>query len=196
MATGESKGSQRGDGNEENVGFNNMGDGFEKVINEATSSTSETSSAIATASEINQVAIELMKMKKLPMNQMNFNKVIATTAHLVQIGATSPKYSSTRMITDYGIEIKVGELRDACNKSGITVRKYARGIRDQVIILATKYQIEGNLAKGYKLENPSCDRQDLPWVADFQTFSDNPSMPDNVRTWLLENYKSRFRPSK
>ena len=50
--------------------------------------------------------------------------------------------------------------------------------------------------KGYKLENPSCDKQDLVWVSDFQTFSENPSMPENVRTWLLNNYRNRFRPVK
>ena len=100
------------------------------------------------------------------------------------------------MVTDYGVEVKVSDLRDACSKAGITVRKYARGIRDQVIKVAQKHQLEGNLAKGYKLENPSCDKQDLVWVSDFQTFSENPSMPENVRTWLLNNYRNRFRPVK
>jgi hypothetical protein len=138
----------------------------------------------------------LITKKKLPKTQENFNKTLVTAAHLVQIGATSPKFAATRMIPDYGVDIRVGELRDACSKAGITVRKFARGIRDTVVKVAQKHQIEGNLAKGYKLENPDFDKQDLAWVSDFQTFSDNPSMPDNVRTWLLENYRNRFRPTK
>jgi hypothetical protein len=98
------------------------------------------------------------------------------------------------MVTDYGIDLKVLELRNACKTAGITVRKLARGIRDDVIKVAMKHGIEGNLSKNYKLENPNFDPQDLIWVSDFQTFSENPAMPENVRQWLLENYRSRFKP--
>ncbi len=182
---------------EKNIGINNVGDGVDKLLESTTTKINmETSSAVATTTEIEQVITTLIISKKLLNTQDSFNKVLVTTAHLVQIGATSPKFASTRMVTEYGIDIKVGDLRDACSKAGITVRKYARGIRNVVIKVAQKHQIEGNLAKGYKLENPSCDRQDLVWVSDFQTFSENPSMPENVRTWLLENYKNRFRPEK
>lgn len=182
---------------EKNVGLNNVGDGIDKLL-ESTSSQKnvETSSAVATITDIEQVVGHIVGTKRLPNTQDSFNRVLLTTAHLVQIGATSPKFAGTRMVTDYGVDIKVSDLRDACSKAGITVRKYARGIRDQVIKVAQKHQIEGNLAKGYKLENPSCDRQDLVWVSDFQTFSENPSMPENVRTWLLNNYRNRFRPVK
>lgn len=179
------------------VGLNNVGDGIDQLLEKVTKKiTNEVSSAVATQVEVDQVVNTIIGQKKLPATQDSFNRVLLTTSHLVQIGATSPKYSSTRTITDYGVEIRVGDLRDACSKSGITVRKYARGIRNFVIKVAQKHQIEGNLAKGYKLENPSADKQDLVWVSDFQTFSDNPSMPENVRTWLLENYKNRFRPTK
>lgn len=179
------------------LGLDNVGDGIDQLLEKATTRvTNEVSSAVATQSEIEQVVNSIIAQKKLPATQDSFNKVLLTTSHLVQIGATSPKYSATRTITDYGVDIKVGDLRDACSKAGITVRKYARGIRNFVIKVAQKHQIEGNLAKGYKLENPAADKQDLVWVSDFQTFSDNPSMPENVRTWLLENYRNRFRPTK
>lgn len=87
-------------------------------------------------------------------------------------------------------------MRESCSRAGITVRKFSRGIRNVVIKVATKLNIEGNLAKNYKMEFPTCDKQDLIWVSDFQTFSDNPAMPDQVKTWLLQNYKNRFRPEK
>lgn len=182
---------------DKNVGLGNVGDGIDKLLESTTSQKNmETSSAVATTTEVEQVVGTLITSKKLPNTQDSFNRVLVTTAHLVQIGATSPKFASTRMVPDYGVDIRVGDLRDACSKTGITVRKFARGIRDQVIKVAQKHQIEGNLAKGYKLENPSCDRQDLVWVSDFQTFSENPSMPENVRTWLLNNYRNRFKPVK
>lgn len=132
----------------------------------------------------------------MAQSQENFNKVFTTSAHLVQIGATSPKFASTRMITDYGVEGKTSDLRESCSRARITVRKFSRSIKNVVIKVATQLNIEGNLAKNYKMEFPTCDKQDLIWVSDFQTFSDNPAMPDQVKTWLLQNYKNRFRPEK
>ncbi len=78
---------------------------------------------------------------------------------------------------------------------GITARKFARGIRTIIIKVAKHDEIEGNLSKNYKLENPNFDQQDLVWVSDFQTFSEDPAMPEHVKTWLLENYRRRFRPT-
>ena len=132
----------------------------------------------------------------MAQSQENFNKVFTTSAHLVQIGATSPKFASTRMITDYRVEGKTSDLRESCSRAAITVRKFSRSIKNVVIKVATQLNIEGNLAKNYKMEFPTCDKQDLIWVSDFQTFSDNPAMPDQVKTWLLQNYKNRFRPEK
>lgn len=177
------------------VGYDNVGEGIDNLLKTSKVKVmNESSSAVATPQEIDGVVESLMTQKKIAKTQENYNKVLATTAHLVQIGATSPRFADSRMVTDYGVEIRAGELKEACKKNGITVRKYARGIRNTVIKVATAYNIAGNLSKNYKLENPSCDTQDLIWVADFQTFSDNPAMPEHVRTWLLQNYKNRFRP--
>ena len=179
----------------ETIGFNNVGDGIDELLSEAkVKVTNESSSAVATPQEIDAVINTIMTNKKIPQNQKDYTKVLVTTAHLVQIGATSPKFAESRMVTDYGLDIRAGDLKEACKRNGITVRKYARGIRDQVTKVATAYNISGNLAKNYKLENPACDIQDLIWVSDFQTFSENPAMPEHVKTWLLQNYKNRFRP--
>lgn len=37
--------------------------------------------------------------------------------------------------------------------------------------------------------------QDLIWVSDFQTFSEDQAMPEHVKEWLLGNSKKRFRTS-
>lgn len=185
-------------GNEytEPVGINNIGDGLDKVLESTKAKvTNESSAAVATPTEVDNVVTTVLQTKKIAVTPENFSRALATLAHLVQMGATSPKFAASRMVTDYGLDIKAGDLRDACNKNGITVRKFARGIRNEVVKVASRFQIEGNLAKNYKIENPSCDAQDLIWVSDFQTFSNNPAMPDHVRQWLLQNYKSRFRPS-
>jgi hypothetical protein len=177
------------------VGYDNVGEGIDNLLqNSKVKVMNESSSAVATPQEIDGVIGALMTQKKIANTQEGFNKVLATCAHLVQIGATSPRFADSRLVTDYGVEIRAGELKEACKRNGITVRKFARGIRNIVVKVASAYNIAGNLSKNYKLENPSCDMQDLIWVADFQTFSENPAMPEHVRTWLLQNYKNRFRP--
>lgn len=177
------------------VGYNSVGDGIDNILkNVNVRVINESSSAVATPQEIDSVISAIMTQKKIPNTQDGYNRVLATVAHLAQIGATSPKFADSRLITDYGIEVRAGDLKDACKKNGITVRKFARGIRNDIIKVATAYNISGNLSKNYKLENPACDAQDLVWVSDFQTFSENQAMPEHVRTWLLQNYKNRFRP--
>ena len=62
--------------------------------------------------------------------------------------------------------------------------------------MAKIHSIEGNLSKGFKLDFPDYDPEHYPWVSDFQTFSDHEDMPEQVKSWLLDNYKSRFKPNK
>lgn len=150
---------------------------------------------VASPDEINKVLKKIVADKKIKNTRENVTKVWLSVLHAVQIGATSPKYADGRTITDYGVSIKVSDLRSACKSAGITVRKFVRGVRDDVIKVAVKHGIEGNLSKNYKLENPGFEQQDLVWVSDFQTFSDNPAMPEHVKHWLLENYRNRFRPN-
>ncbi len=177
------------------IGFENVNDGVDKILeNIKEKIKKDYSNAEATSTEINSIIKSLITLKKIPLTQENFNKVLASVAHLLQIGATSPKFAANRQITDYGVDIRAGDLKDACNKAGTTPRKLARGIKNIIVKVAAAHGIEGNLAKSYKLENPSCDKQDLIWVSDFQTFSEDPAMPNHVRTWLLQNYRNRFKP--
>nr|YP_009364072.1 hypothetical protein [Pediastrum duplex]AQU64446.1 hypothetical protein [Pediastrum duplex] len=134
-------------------------------------------------------------MRKLPLTQQNFTKAYTSVCHLCQQGATSPKYAENARVTIYGIDLRVGDLRQACIIHKTTVRKLARALQNDIVKVATIRMMEGNLSKLYKLENPNYNKQDLVWVSDFQTFNDNTAMPDHVRTWLLENYRNRFRPS-
>ena len=74
------------------LGLDNVGDGIDQLLEKATTRiTNEVSSAVATQSEIEQVVNSIIAQKKLPATQDSFNKVLLTTSHLVQIGATSPK---------------------------------------------------------------------------------------------------------
>lgn len=177
------------------VGLHNFGD-IEGLLNSSNTRVSnESSAAVATPEEVDTVILSILAAKKMGNTQENYNRILLTSAHLCQIGATSPKFAESRMVTDYGVNhLSAGELKGSCSKLKITTRKYARSIRDYIIKVSQRHSIAGNLLKNYKLENPGCDMQDLVWVADFQTFLENPTMPEHVRSWLLQNYKNRFRP--
>lgn len=159
------------------------------------SNTAMDAGSVATQDQVDAIILELVKREKLEEITDNKTKVRLTIAHMCQIGATSPRFADSRIIDDYGCRFTVGSLREACKRNGTTVRKVARFLRNIIIRIAAKFGLEGNLAKAYKLENTEFDIQELIWVADFQTFSDNPAMPEKVRKWLLENYKTRFRPN-
>jgi hypothetical protein len=178
------------------IGMGSIGDGIDTILNNVQVKPSiGAGTGIASEQEIDTTMKTILINKKIPLNQENFNKTVVTVCHMVQEGATSPKYAESKMVPNYGLYFKVGDLRAACKSSGITVRKLARGLKDEIIKIAARYDIEGNLAKNYKLDNPQFDPQDLIWVSDFQTFSENPAMPQKVKEWLLDNYRNRFRTS-
>lgn len=177
------------------VGIEHIGE-IDTLLNRVKVKTrNEKSYGVAIPTEIDSIIKGIILSKKMTVNQENFTAVLLATAHLCQIGATSPKFAASEMIFEYGVEVKAGELREACKKNGTTVRKFARGIKDIIIKVALALNLQGNLAKTYRLENPACDAQDLVWASDFQTFSENKAMPEGVKQWLLENYRRRFKPS-
>lgn len=149
----------------------------------------------ASNSQVNSILKGLLSKYGEPLNKESFARITVTVSHMCQVGVTSPKFAETRVFDDYGIPVKVLDLRAECKKTGTTVRKLARALRDRIILVAQRYNLEGNLAKVYKLENPNFDSQDLVWVADFQTFSKNPAMPEHVSQWLIKNYRNRFKPN-
>nr|AWI68237.1 hypothetical protein [Pediastrum angulosum] len=179
------------------VGLDGMSDGLEKILESTSIITQQpqVNSGVASKQEIETVVMDIIAAKKLSPTQENFNKILASVCHLAQEGATSPKYAENRKVEMYGVSLKVGELRNSCKKVGVTVRKLARGLQNEIITVAKRHNIEGNLSKSYKMENPNYNRQDLIWASDFQTFNENPAMPESVKIWLLENYRSRFKPN-
>ncbi len=54
-------------------------------------------------------------------------------------------------------------------------------MRKNIIKVAIKNNLPGNFLLNYKMENPQFKAQDLKWVLDFQTFSEDPAMPEHTR---------------
>ena len=150
-------------------------------------------SGVASTQEVEAITENILAQIKAPIDSRNKNKVLATIAVLVQEGATSPRFSESYTCELFHITVSVKNLRKACVDNRTTVRKLARAIRDHALTVSTKLGIEGNLSKTFKLQYQDYQTEELYWVSDFQTFSDNPAMPGRVKKWLLENYNKRFQ---
>ena len=75
-------------------------------------------------------------------------------------------------------------------QKGATNRQFARTINRDIINIAIEFEITGDLHNQMKLEHPNLTIVESAWCSNFQT--QNPECPQNVREWLVENYKSRF----
>jgi hypothetical protein len=82
------------------------------------------------------------------------------------------------------------EIIQQFKKKG-TIRQYARGIADEIQTVASILEIEGDLAHQMKLDYPDLSIEDSVWCSNFQTRNSN--CPENVRSWLNDNHKKRFK---
>lgn len=173
---------------------------YDEILNQSTpdkSNYSPQSNGVASEETLNQVIDDLITECKIKEISGRRNRIKLSIAILAQQGATSPRFSETKVANQIqGISISVASLRKIAKKNSTTVRALARALRPEAIKVAEKFSIEGNLSKSYKLEHPDAQQSDLYWVSDFQSFSNDPSMPPNVKTWLLSNYANRFAPKK
>lgn len=71
-----------------------------------------------------------------------------------------------------------------------TSRQLARSVANDVATIAIALNLPGDLHSQMALEFPNMSDAEKVWCSNFQT--QNPNCPDNVRKWLVENYKSRF----
>ena len=128
-------------------------------------------------------------------NGDNIDAIKTITCSLLQLGAASPKFDPNRSYTINGITIDNKTLKKAINdtNASLTPRKLARSLRDEIGAVATQLDIPGNLSKNYLLSHPNAQMSELIWASDFQTFSNNPSIPTEVKEWLLDNYNTRFK---
>lgn len=82
------------------------------------------------------------------------------------------------------------EIIQQFKKKG-TIRQYARGIANEIQKVASILEIEGDLAHQMRLDYPDLSIEDAVWCSNFQTR--NPNCPENVRFWLNDNHKNRFK---
>jgi hypothetical protein len=129
---------------------------LEKIINEIPESRlhSGNKSGVASQVEIEKVTENILTQIRLSNDSKNKNKILASIAILVQEGATSPRFAESYSCEVFDIAVTVKNLRKACIDNKTTVRKIARAIKDQAYTVSSRIQIEGNLAKSFKLQHP------------------------------------------
>lgn len=153
------------------------------------------SPSIATRDEIEGVITNIIKDRKLidDAEGITRNKIRLNMGVLLHQGATSPKCDKNKISNYWNFNLSVRTLDSAISKiPGLTARKVARGMRREITAIAQRTGLPGNLSKRYRINFPLADAKELVWVSDYNTFSDDPSMPENVRKWLAENLKARF----
>jgi hypothetical protein len=128
-------------------------------------------SGVASQAELEKVTENILTQMKLTNDIKNKNKVLASMAILVQEGATSPRFAESYTCEIFDIPVSVKYLRKACIDNKTTVRKIARAIKEQAYAVSSKIQIEGNLAKTFKLQHPDYQMEELYWVSDQTKFS-------------------------
>jgi hypothetical protein len=133
--------------------------------------------------------------KKLPDTDENKVNVKLTIALLAQEGATSPRFTETRQLGVFGVTISVREIREECRRNNTTFRRLARSLANFAIKAAIAFDMDGNLAKSFQLAVPDATKEELIYASDFQTFSGDPALPPRTKTWLMTNFKNRFRGS-
>lgn len=124
----------------------------------------------------------------------NFHRACMAISELCLRGGTSPKFSETAMSSVANpIIISQKQFKEACTKNKTTTRKVARGLKEEALAVAKAFGIAGNLSKSYKLQKPDATFDELVYCNDFFTFSFETEMPESVRTFLIDNYNTRFR---
>jgi hypothetical protein len=169
---------------------------IEDLVNEYRSpgtTASRQSDGYASEAQINGVILYVLENNHIPATEQNKVKVKGSILALAQEGATSPKFAQNRVQDVFGLPVKVKDIKDGTAKHGTTIRKIARSLRNDAYLVAEALQIPGNLSKSYLIDHPEADLTDLYWVSDFQTFNNDPAIPEQVRIWLLTNFKKRFK---
>lgn len=118
----------------------------------------------------------------------------SATAILLQKGATSPRTPGGTKIAFGTAEVTVDVIRKHCKKNKITVRQFARGLKEKImefLLILGDNAPEGNQARSFRLENKNVTREEAIWASDFNTYHEG--CPERVKAWLIYSYRRRFR---
>lgn len=134
-----------------------------------------------------KVVEEMQKMKGLNSKE----KAMAIISGICQRGGTNR--SANTISTTFGIQgafANSKEFGDVCKKYGMTPRQFARTMASDIYKFAEIMQEEGDLSRQMAADYPNLSMEERVWCSNFQTT--NPDCPENVRAWLVNNFRNRF----
>lgn len=168
---------------------------------EALRSTSTTESRITgSMSEANIKAVvrEVGRVKNINkttnnVTEIDTDKALALIAGLCQAGGTNRSAGGNVQYNLGTIQLTAVEFQKICQEFGGrgTARQFARTLCNEIHRIAEIFGIEGDLARQMLLDVPTMTTDMKIWCSNFQ--SENPSCPEEVRNWLKEDRKRRFR---
>lgn len=162
------------------------------VSNSNFSPSSDTPTNSASDSQVSDVISKVIASYKY--DPADSDSVKVNICGLLQSGATSPKFDQNKSLDLLGngkkVEVKVLKKASTDVASNLTLRKIARALRDDIIIVSLKADISGNLSKRFLVDHADATPDELICASDFQTF--NNLAPDRVKNWLIANFQNRF----
>lgn len=154
------------------------------------------------ADVVSDIMVTIGKIIGMPdshITEESLNAIMLTTAVLFQKGATSVKAKQSLSCDSFGYgQVTNGVLQQAILKVAkernlvIRPRQVARAMAPLILKVSKELNIAGNLSKSFIQDNPNYNRDDLVYASDIFTFVTDGSIPDEISTWLISNYKKRF----
>lgn len=120
------------------------------------------------------------------------NVTMILMAGVLQLGGSNQKSGNavSYHLGEYSLSSQqLNNFIKKITKNG-TNRQLARALADEIAEIAIALNIPGDLHNQMLLEFPNLSETEKAWCSNFQT--QNPNCPENVRKWLVENFRSRF----
>lgn len=132
-----------------------------------------------------------LKIESLSEKESDLTVIILLTG-LLQNGGTNRiigngiRYSYNQ----HSLDAKtLNDIIKKHQKNG-TIRQLARSLANDIAEVAITLNIEGDLANQMRMDYPDLTDVDAAWCSNFQTT--NSRCPEEVRNWLVDNYRNRF----
>ena len=141
-----------------------------------------------TQKEVEQI-LDLIT-EKLTITDNNITLILV--AGVLQLGGSNQKSGNAVSYNLGEYSLSSQQLNNFIKKivKNGTNRQLARTIADEIAEIALAINIPGDLHTQMLLEYPNSSDIEKVWCSNFQT--QNPNCPENVRKWLVENFRSRF----
>lgn len=122
----------------------------------------------------------------------NQDAFVAAAMLCLKGGTSANAQNTLNVITPDGKIITLGDFKLALStaQKNASIRRWARGMADNINEIASLYDQVGNLAKAIRREYPDISKADLYYCSDFNT--ENPNVSPQIREVLITDSKRRF----